>query len=129
MATLDVNTDHDTLTRAVQGWVDNFQSALWGATFSTERLEQKLAKSRFCEAEKTCVRYAYKAVCATHNEADDEARWALSDEWHGVSASVSEAWEAAFNDAERTGDYLQPTRIMEMTKMVDTCIEVALTAY
>ena len=74
-------------------------------------------------AEKTCIRYAFRAVSLD----DYEAGEALEAEWADVyDDEISGAFDAALDEAEKSGDYRRATRLHELSRMADTCIEVTL---
>jgi hypothetical protein len=122
MATIN-NTQYDEIELTIQRQVDRLNHSLWSSTISPEALEQKLAQRRFSEAEKTCIRYAFRAVSLD----DYEAGEALEAEWAGVyDDEISDAMDAALDEAVKTGDDRRATRLHELSRMADTCIEVAL---
>lgn len=122
MATTN-NTHYDEIELTIQRQVDRLNHSLWHCTISPEALEQKLAQRRFSEAEKSCIRYAFRAVSLD----DYEAGEALDSEWASVyDDEISRAMDAALDEAEKSGDYRRATRLHELSRMADTCIEVAL---
>lgn len=122
MATIN-HTEYDKMELTIQRQVDRLNHSLWASKISPEALEQKLSQRRFTPAEKTCIRYAFRAVSLD----DYEAGEALEAEWADVyDDEISAAWDAALDEAEKTGDYRRATRLHELSRMADTCIEVAL---
>ena len=122
MATIN-HTEYDEIELTIQRQVDRLNHSLWASKISPEALEQNLSQRRFTPAEKTCIRYAFRAVSLD----DYEAREALEAEWAGVyDDEISRAMEAALDEAAKTGDYRRATRLHELSRMADTCIEVAL---
>lgn len=122
MATIN-HTEYDAMELTIQRQVDRLNHSLWHCKISPEALEQKLSQRRFTPAEKTCIRYAFRAVSLDSYEAGE----ALEAEWSGVyDDEISAAWDAALDEAEKTGDYRRVTRLHELSMMTNTCIEVAL---
>lgn len=122
MATIN-NTQYDEIELTIQRQVDRLNHSLWASKISPEALEQKLAQRRFTPAEKTCIRYAFRAVSLDSYEAGE----ALESEWMALcDDEISGAFDAALDEAEKTGDYRRATRLHELSRMADTCIEVAL---
>ena len=122
MATIN-NTQYDEIELTIQRQVDRLNHSLWASKISPEALEQKLSQRRFTPAEKTCIRYAFRAVSLD----DYEAGEALEAEWADVyDDEISGAFDAALDEAAKTGDYRRVTRLHELSMMTNTCIEVAL---
>lgn len=94
-----------------------------GVARSRRKLEQKLATHHFSDAEKTCIRYAFRA---TKVEAGDVGE-ALESEWGEIyDDEISATFDAELAKAETTGDFRRVIRLHELSGMVDCNIEVAI---
>ena len=117
------NTEYDTTELKIQRQVDALASALCSCTISTEALEQKLAKTRFSDADKTCIRYALRASKVTEIEAGE----ALESEWGEIyDDEISATFDAELAKAETTGDFRRVIRLHELSGMVSCFIETAI---
>lgn len=83
-----------------------------------------MAISRFSDADKTCIRYALRAT----RIADYDDGEALESEWGEIyDDEISGAFDAELSKAESSGDFRRVTRLHELSCMVDSCIEAAIT--
>lgn len=116
------DTEYDAMTAKVQGQVDNLRESLWKSSISPEALERKLARHKFGDVEKNCIRFAFRATRVEDHDAE-----ALASEWGAFyDDEISGAIDAALTEAERTGDYRRFTRLHELESMADSCVETAL---